>query len=83
MIHKVFSSPTSFDTLSKFILVRYETYNKSDLTVRLGDWKRNEYDESEQSFDIDRIIVHDNFTYTHKRIPKNDIALIKLDRPVR
>jgi len=48
--------------------------------VRLGDWHRYYYDGTEQVRKASEIIVHPQYNYPV--LYNNDIALIKLERPV-
>lgn len=49
------------------------------ITVRLGEFNLLEGGDGELDFGVDRIIVHPHF---HSKTFKNDIALIRLDRPI-
>lgn len=50
--------------------------NKDDFYVRLGDLNNELEDETEQDFDIEELIIHEN--YRAYPAPNKDIALIKL-----
>ena len=56
------------------------TSDKDDFFVRLGDLNNesDEPDEGEQDFDIDDVIIHEN--YEAYPSPRRDIALVKLKR---
>ena len=48
--------------------------------VRLGDWHRFHYDGTEQVRNASKVIMHSQYHYPS--LYNNDIALIKLERPV-
>lgn len=52
--------------------------NEKLLGVRLGDIINNIDDGTEQEFDVEKIIVHEEFTMYPS--PRFDIALLKLKR---
>lgn len=52
----------------------------SDYRIRLGDWHRFYVDGTEQVRNVSKIITHPN--YHRPVLVNNDVALIKLDRPV-
>jgi len=58
----------------------FKDLDKDDFFVRLGDLNNesDEPDEGEQDFDIDDVIIHEN--YEAYPSPRRDIALVKLRR---
>jgi len=56
----------------------FEESTKDDLYVRLGDLNNEYDDESEQEFDIEELIIHEEYSY--RPSPRSDLALLKLKR---
>ena len=69
---------------SSLFIVRY---NASDITVRLGEFDRSNFEGTERDFEIDSITIHHRYDPTkyvghlgHKQYPSmdHDIALLKI-----
>ena len=67
-----------FYKLTDKILFNYTNSTKDDLYVRLGDLNNEYDDESEQEFDIEELIIHEEYSY--RPSPRSDLALLKLKR---
>jgi len=50
--------------------------------VRVGDWHLNDDDGSEKDFKVAKITVHEEYKYPMYVKMNNDIALLKLEKPV-
>lgn len=74
----------SYERLRKFLLVvldfflLYLSRKKKKYYVRLGDTNNEVEEGTEQDFDIDELIIHQDYKLYPS--PRNDIALIKLRR---